>query len=173
MYVCPCGQVIYISRGHLLPSCLGWLMNFAGFRTPKQASINAFCIFLLQRYHYFFSHANTHPIFSYVLEHSLLPIYIVFSPPSTSRDSINTISTRTTQTHVHARSYLYPILSLSYLSFFPISYPFISFPTPFPIPTPTTSPKNSFSQHHPNRKKHPARDFPKYPPKYTFHINTI
>lgn len=168
MYVCPCGQVIYISRGHLLPSCLGWLMNFAGFRTPKQASINAFCIFLLQRYHYFFSHANTHPIFSYVLEHSLLPIYIVFLPPSTSRDNINTISTRTTQTHVHALFYLYPIC-LSFLS--PIlSYPFLR---PFPSQLKPQAPKNSFSQHHPNWKKYPTRDFPKYPPKYTFHINTI
>lgn len=72
----PQGCCGYISRGHLSPSCFGWLRNLAGFRTPKQASINAFCIFTSQRYNNFCILPNTSCILLIKIKRTSLCLFL-------------------------------------------------------------------------------------------------
>lgn len=83
----PHGCIGYISRGHLSPSCFGRLKNLAGFRTPKQASINAFCIFTSQRYNNFCILPNTSCILLIKIEWTMI-VY------SCNKDIINAQYTR-------------------------------------------------------------------------------
>lgn len=77
----------YIPRGHLSPSCFGRLKNLAGFRTPKQASINAFCIFTSQRYNNFCILPNTSCILLIKIEWTMIAY-------SCNKDIINAQYTR-------------------------------------------------------------------------------
>lgn len=72
----PHGCSGYISRGHLSPSCFGRLKNLAGFRTPKQASINAFCIFTSQRYNNFCILPNTSCILLIKIKRASLCLFL-------------------------------------------------------------------------------------------------